>query len=42
MKIAIPFMRVRSRRKPTKPHHEIANWTTRAWADLPAHHPREE
>lgn len=40
MKIAIPFMRSRSRRKASKPHHEISNWTTRDWADLPVHHPK--
>ena len=39
MKIAMPFMRARPRRKTTKPHHEITNWTTRDWADLPVHHP---
>jgi len=41
MKIAMPFMRTtRARRKTARPHHEIANWTTRDWADLPAHHPK--
>jgi hypothetical protein len=42
MKIAIPFVRARSRRPAPRPHHDIANWTLRAWADLPAHHPRRD
>lgn len=41
MKLILPFLRHRPRRKPT--HMPLAtDWATRDWADLPHHHPRRD
>lgn len=41
MKLTLPFLRQKPRRKPT--HVELmTSWTTRDWADLPVHHPRRD
>ena len=43
MKITLFFARVKPRRKAARPaHHDITSWTTRDWADLPAHHARRD
>jgi hypothetical protein len=41
MKLILPFLRHKPRRKPT--HMPLAtDWATRDWADLPHHHPRRD
>lgn len=40
MKLMLPFLRQKPRRKPT--HMPLTTaWSTRDWADLPHHHPRQ-
>ena len=44
MKISVIFGRKKKARPPrrTETVEMLTNWTTRDWADLPVHHPRQD